>query len=196
MSQYCVLREPPPNRRRHCEAGLERHLSEAAVMIAFAMYLFEQGAKEIELHPDGEHGKRFEMADCLNRLGFDRIKALGTTSYGGVYQRNSQLLTITLKPGLGDVVANIKDRTLIAECKGGVINSSHAGQLSRLRKGLCEAVGLLMTRPLLGERHIAVVPATLTTERVAVRLLARANTAGIEIALVDGDGNVQLARAI
>ena len=101
------------------------------------------------------------------------------------------MLTVTPRPGLGDVVCQLGDRIVVAECKGGVTNSTHAGQLSRLRKGLCEAIGLLMTRPQNGERHIAVVPATPVTEGVARRMLPRIVAAGIEIALVDACGVIK-----
>jgi hypothetical protein len=65
---------------------------------------------------------------------------------------------------VGDIVADIEGRSYVAECKGGVINTKHAGQLSRLRKGLCEAVGLsLATEPVEGRRQFAVVPKTATS---------------------------------
>jgi hypothetical protein len=50
---YIENREPPPNRHGSCEGGVEHHLTEAAVMIAFAMYLLDRGATAVELHPDG-----------------------------------------------------------------------------------------------------------------------------------------------
>jgi hypothetical protein len=174
---------------------MEQHFTEGAVMIAFAMYLLDQGAVEIELHPDGEHGKRYDFSGCLKTHGFDRVSGLGKTSYGGVYRREKQTIKVTCKSGLGDVVARIDQRVLVAECKGGIINSQHAGQTSKLRRGLCEAVGLLLSRSLDGERHVAVVPATQVTERIARRMLMRANAAGIEIALVDEHGAVRLASA-
>ena len=114
----------------------------------------------------------------------------GTTSYSGTYKRGKQTVSVTLTPGLGDVTTQIDSRPLVAECKGGVINTRHAGQLSRLRRGLCEAVGLLMARALSGERHVAVVPATDATTKLAQRMAPRATKAGIEIALVDETGNV------
>lgn len=61
--------------------------------------------------------------------------------------------------------------------------------MSRLRRGLCEAVGLLMIRPV-DERQIAVVPCTNTTSQLAHDIVNRTNKTGIEIALVDGEGNV------
>jgi hypothetical protein len=190
MSSYIDLRDPPPNRRSRCDDGQEKHLTEAAVIIAFGMYLLERGALTVELHPDGEHGKRHDLKKSLESRGLMLVHPQGTTIYGGTYQRDHQTVNVILKPGVGDVVAKIGGQTLIAECKGGVVNTRHAGQVSKLRRGLCEAVGLLMARPLGGERHVAVVPATPETEKVARRMLPRVIAAGIEIALVDGKGCV------
>jgi hypothetical protein len=63
--------------------------------------------------------------------------------------------------------------------------------ISRLRKGLCETIGLSLSSPIAeGKRQFSVVPRTPTTETLAKRMIVRAKTAGIEIALVDGQGNV------
>ncbi len=191
MSLFIDVRDAPAKRRAKCEGGQERHFTEGAVMIAFAMHLLKSGASAVDLHPDGEHGKRYDLKASLEAHGFQHLSTRGTTKYGGVYSRGSQTVTVTLRPGLGDVVASIGAKTLVAECKGGVVNSRHAGQLSRLRRGLCEAVGLLMARPLNGERHIAVVPETDATKIVANRMLPRASAASIEIALVSQDGDVR-----
>ncbi|MDE0942419.1 MAG: hypothetical protein OSB58_08270 [Alphaproteobacteria bacterium] len=185
-------REPPAGRKDKAEGGLERHLTEAAVLLAFAMHLFETEPDllEIEIHPDGEHGKRFDIRGWLEKQGFQLTKSVGTTSYGGVYSHGERTIIVSLKPGLGDVVALTDRQTIIAECKGGVINSRHAGQLSRLRRGLCEAVGLLMVRDPSKERNIAVVPYTNETSRLARRMIERCHISGIEIALIQADGEV------
>lgn len=191
MHSYIDLREPPPNRCSFCHDGQEKHLTEGAVMIAFAMYLLDQGASTVELHRDGEHGKRHDLKTTLEANDLKLTQPEGTTSYGGTYQRGNQTVRVTLKPGLGDVIAQLNEKMLIAECKGGIVNTRHAGQLSRLRKGLCEAVGLLMARSANPqERHIAVVPATPETQKVAIRMCKRAAAAGIEIALIDESGLV------
>lgn len=70
------------------------------------------------------------------------------------------------------------------------MNTRHAGQKSRLRSGLCEAVGLLMTRCPGKERNIAVVPYTEGTNRLAQKIIDRCRIAGIEIALIQADGQV------
>jgi hypothetical protein len=72
---------------------------------------------------------------------------------------------------------------------GGIINTRHPGQVSRLYKGLCETVGLLVANPSPG-RQIAVVPRTEGTLKLAQRLAPRCALAGIEIALVGSRGEV------
>jgi hypothetical protein len=107
-----------------------------------------------------------------------------------VYENaGGQTITINPRSGLGDVVAEIGDQVISAECKGGIINTRHPGQVSRLYKGLCETVGMLMATPSQG-RQVAVVPLTDGTLRLAQRLAPRCALAGIEIALVGGRGEV------
>jgi hypothetical protein len=192
VTDYTELRDPPSARRKHCNGGKEQCVSEGAVMIAFALYLLENGATSVNVHPDGEHAKRYDLKTSLEAHGFARSISFGTTSYAGVYHRGTQTITIKPQSGCGDVVSDMPNGVVVAECKGGVINSSHAGQNSRLRRGLCEAVGLLIARPLSNERHMAVVLETATTERVALRMLTRARAAGIEIALVAHSGQVRI----
>lgn len=73
--------------------------------------------------------------------------------------------------------------------KGGIINTRHSGQVSRLYRGLCETVGLLMASETPG-RQVAVVPYTEGTLRLAKRMAARCAQADIEIALVGRKGEV------
>jgi hypothetical protein len=191
LEDLIVELDPPPNRRAKCVGEKERHLTEAAVMLAYGMHLLqtEPALTTVELHPDGEHAKRFEIVRWLSARGFVLKEGHGTTAYCGTYVRDQQVIRITSIPGKGDVVAKTENATIIAECKGGIVNTNHAGQTSRLRKGLCEAVGLLMASPKAG-RQVAVVPHTETTLRLARRLAPRAKDAGIEIALVDEFGQV------
>ena len=182
---------PPPNRVGKSDGPDEHHLYEGAVMLAYAMHLLRtQGARGVRIHPDGEHGKQFDFAAWLGRREFAKISSLGSTVYGGVY-RNPAGWTITVHPksGLGDVVADVGNGVISAECKGGIINTRHPGQVSRLYRGLCETIGLLMATPSRG-RQIAVVPLTDSTLRLAERLAPRCALAGIEIALVGSRGEV------
>ena len=182
---------PPPNRVGKSDGPDEHHLYEGAVMLAYAVHLLRtQGARDVRIHPDGEHGKQFDFAAWLGRRGFAKTSSLGSTAYGGVYRNPAgQTITVHPKSGLGDVVAHVGDHVIAAECKGGIINTRHPGQVSRLYRGLCETVGLLMATPSQG-RQIAVVPLTDSTLRLAERLAPRCALAGIEIALVGGRGEV------
>jgi hypothetical protein len=188
MLDLITEKEPPPNRKLRCDRAMERHLTEAAVMLrctsrrrrqAFPSSRFIRTASTVSVLRS-DHGWR---------RGFKLVTPSGATSYGGRYERNGLTVVVSSIPGLGDVEATVAGKKVVAECKGGIVNTRHAGQLSRLRRGLCEAVGLLMTRPR-GERQFAVVPHTPTTLALARKMLPRARDAGIEIALVKEDGSV------
>src|SRR4051794_37730149 len=91
----------------------------------------------------------------------DRSTRKGATGGGQGDSRSARRFTAVVrrnpKSGLGDVVADVGDHVVAAECKGGIINTRHPGQVSRLYRGLCETVGLLMATPSQG-RQGAVVP--------------------------------------
>jgi hypothetical protein len=182
---------PPSNRVGKSDGPVEHHLYEGAVMLAYAMHLLRtQDARDVRIHPDGEHGKQFDFMGWLGRRAFTKISDLGSTAYGGVYRSPmGQTITLNPKPGLGDVVADVGNHVIWAECKGGIINTRHPGQVSRLYRGLCETVGMLMATPSQG-RQVAVVPRTEGTLRLAERLAPRCALAGIEIALVGSHGEV------
>lgn len=182
---------PPPNRVGKADGDHEHHLYEGAVMLAYAMHLLRmEGARHVRIHPDGEHGKQFDFSGWLERRQFRKVSIIGTTAYGGAYENSAgQTITVNPRSGLGDVVAEVGDHIISAECKGGIINTKHSGQVSRLYKGLCETVEMLMATPTQG-RQVAVVPLTAGTMRLAERLAPRCAMAGIEIALVGSRGEV------
>ena len=173
LQNLILVREPPEKRLSKAEGGMEKHMSEAAVMLAFAMHLFSRGAEKVSVHPDGEHGKQFEIQGWRAAHGFGWGQGWGTTSYAGRYSNGERTLEVHVKPGLGDVVAMVAGHPVIAECKGGIINTRHAGQVSRLRKGLHEAAGQLLARSGEGEINIAVVPSTITTRDLAIKMSPR-----------------------
>jgi hypothetical protein len=190
-----VLREFPPVKRRGSFIPPEHNdheyrLSEAAIMLAFANYLFDQGAPEVTINPDGMHGKQFKIRDWLLTNGYIHETPHGRTEYGGIYVKGSRRLRVWLRAGQGDVSGLIGNRLIVAECKGGVFNSSHNGVRSSLRSGLREAIGALMERPAT-ERNIAVVPDAEETKKFAERAVERATKAGIEIALITEHGEVK-----
>lgn len=192
LNDLVVELNPPPNRQGKCTGEKERHLTEAAVMLAYSMHLLHTvpNLSRVELHPDGEHAKRFPIAKWLAARGFSLNVRHGSTDWCGTYVKDKQTIVVTSIPGKGDVVAVTSDGSILAECKGGIINTKHSGQLSRLRKGLCEAVGQLMGAEQTG-RQVAVVPYTETTLRMAERMESRARIAGIEIALIDENGLIR-----
>ncbi|MDX8462015.1 hypothetical protein [Mesorhizobium humile] len=181
----------PEKRASKVADGIEHKMHEGAVMVAYATHLLRTTeANHVRIHPDGEHGKRFDFTGWLARRGFDKATSTGTTTYGGEYRHeNGWRITIHPSSGKGDVVAEVGNHTVSAECKGGIINTRHAGQVSRLYKGLCETVGLLMASENPG-RQVAVVPYTENTLRLATRMAPRCARAGIEIALVGSRGEV------
>lgn len=183
--------EPPPNRVTKTDGPREHHLFEGAVMVAYAIHLLRtENAMTVRIHPDGEHGKQFDFSGWLGKRGFRKVSSLGSTSYGGAYGNAlGQSIVVNPKSGVGDVVAETPSGLISAECKGGIINTRHPGQVSRLYKGLCETVGMLMATPAAG-RQVACVPLTNRTMRLAERLAPRCALAGIEIALVGSRGEV------
>lgn len=187
-----LRKPPPPNRVSSTDGESELHFTEAAVMLAYAFHLFRtySALVEIELHPDGEHGKRFDIPSWLASQGFALVLREGRTDYGGLYSDGRRGIRVTPKSGLGDVVATTPGGLIVAECKGGIVNTRHPGQKSRLRRGLYEAVGLLMSRPITQEHQYAVVPHTGDTATVAEKLISRCQQAGIGIHLVASDGSV------
>lgn len=184
---------PPEKRRAFVVGGVERRFTEAAVMLAYALHLLECAKSEatVAIHPDGEHAKIFDIVRFMVLLGFTRAAPLGRTPYGGRYVRGAQTLIINPTSGKGDVVGEVDGRRVVAECKGGVVNSSHNGQRSRTRKGMSELIGQLMILPANGDRHVAVLPETYDTARLAPILAVRCAQVGIEIALIREDGSVR-----
>ena len=186
-----VERVPPPKRRGKCDGEKERQLPEAAVMLAYAEHLLRTlpGVTTVEVHPDGVHGQQFDIEAWLLAHGFSRREKRGRTSYRGTYVRGQQTVVVDPKSGEGDVALKTETVSLLAECKGGIVNSSHAGQTSRLRKGLLEAIGQLLQKPK-GGRQVAVVPCTRVTLRLAKAIACRARDAGIDIVLMGAQGQI------
>src|SRR6185312_11872083 len=123
---------PPPNRLGKADGAHEHHFYEGAVMIAYAMHLLRsQLTNEVHIHPDGEHGRQFDFAGWLLRRGFSRVSITGKTAYGGTYtDTEGRTVVVNPKSGIGDVVAEIGKQVVTAECKGGIINTRHPGQVS------------------------------------------------------------------
>ena len=172
-------REPPAGRASHCDGPLERHLSEAGVMLAVAEWMFGLGAEAVEIHPDGMHVKQFDMCGWLASAGFEKVAASGKTREAGRYTRNRQSLTVDFRSGRGDVVGDVRGCRIVVEAKGGCINTRHPGQVSKLRSHLYEAVGRLLDDHAGPDRLIAAVPRHTVTESIAHRMTGRCACVGI-----------------
>ena len=115
-------RAPPPNRAGTCTGDAEQHLTEGAVMLAFAMHLLctVPGPTQVSVHPDGEHLKHFDFREWLQTHGFDMAVPMGKTSCGGLYSaRDGREITVNPTSGKGDVRAEAGGAVYVAECKGG-----------------------------------------------------------------------------
>ena len=102
---------PTPTRAARCDGGVERHLTEPAVMLAMAHWLIDHGATDVEIHPDGMHLKQLDMGEWLSDQGFMKTTQIGGTKAGGKYENGGITITIDPRPGIGDVVA-VNDGTL------------------------------------------------------------------------------------
>lgn len=186
---------PSAKRAAFAEGGVERRMYEAAVMIAVARYLIEQQhfhgqPGSVFIHPDGQHDAQFSFVDCLRMIKFERVEAMGRTKFGGRYVSGEDEIVVFPKSGLGDVTADVGGRRVIAECKGGTLNSRHAGIQSRARTSLSELIGQLMVLSDDGSRQIAVRPWSRQSQDLAERLAPRCAKVGIEIALVHEEGSL------
>ncbi len=161
-------------------------------MLAVAEWSFGLGAEGVEIHPDGMHVQHFDMCEWLASAGFEKVAASGRTREAGRYARNRQSLTVDFPPGRGDVAGDVRGCQIVVEAKGGCINTRHPGQVSKLRKHLYEAVGRLVDDHAGADRLIAAVPRHKVTESIAQRMSRRCSRIGIEIALVSGDGEVEI----
>lgn len=195
MINLWIDKEPAPRRIDHCLDDMERHLKEPAVQLAVANWLLEEGASHVSIHPDGLHMPQFPMEDWLGDIGFSRIESRGSKGRGGLFRRGDQTVEVFVKSGKGDVVATLKGARIFVEAKGGIVNTRNPGQKSRLRKGLSEAVGQLMSADDNADRLIAAVPYTEETRRLALKMIGRASKLGIEIALVHQDGKIDFVSA-
>ena len=103
---------PPEKRRSFATDGIELRLTEAAVMLAYALHVLEQDGSSgsVSIHPDGEHAKIFEIVPFLERRGFRLAERIGTTNYGGSYVRGAETLIVRPTSGYGDVTGEVNGR--------------------------------------------------------------------------------------
>ena len=194
-----IEKTPPKKRQKACDGPRERHLYEAAVMLAVASWLFDgEGAQTVRISPDGMHARQFDIGGWLKVRGFEKINDRGTNPSGGRYTRGPHALEVDFRSGQGDVAADVDGGRIWVETKGGILNTTHSGQTSKLRRGLCEAVGMLMNGSRIQgvDRLMAAVPRHRVTEKLARSMAGRCQAAGIGIALVSGTGSLQMITGV
>jgi hypothetical protein len=134
MTTFTVPRVAAEKRQGKHDGAHEEYFPEAAVMLAFAMHLLKRGAKSVRIHPDGMHAKIHDIRASLASAGFTSTNE--GASCAGQYVRGRKMINVGFRAGVGDVVADVGGETIFAECKGGIVNTRHPGQRSKLRKGL------------------------------------------------------------
>ncbi len=195
--KFVIEKTPPKGRAPKTDGDFERHLYEAAVMLAMAQWMFVKlGAKKVCVYPDGMHVRYFCIRSWLENEGFKKTGSIGTTPEGGTYIRNDQTLVVEFQPGRGDVVGEDEQGSrVVVEAKGGIVNTRHPGQKSKLRKHLYEAVGMLLAGSYdTADRLIVAAPFHRETETIANKMMQskRFLDTEIEIALVCENGSIQL----
>lgn len=186
--RFVTEHDPPEGRARKCEGPKELVLTEPAVMLAVAQWMFQRGAVRVCIYPDGQHVKQFDIARWLKCQGFRKEEGQGKTK---VWVCDGRTLKVRFESGKGDVVADVDGKRIFVETKGGCINSRHSGRLSQLRERLYEAVGSLFVAPEKTRRLVA-VPRHRVTEKLADRMADRCRKAGIQVMLVSSNGDIEL----
>lgn len=174
-------------------------MPEAEVSLRLAFYLSTKitSGSEISVAIDGAQvqvGGReiFPIVEFLISEHWTQTRQEGRNLWQGSYERRGRIIVIHARPGGGDVVANIGQRTVVAECKGGpLIKKPGSKEYPKLR----EAIGQLMTAPEIrpGDFPVAVVPATTTFRRLVSKWASRPLIlrSGLSFALVSRDGTVE-----
>jgi hypothetical protein len=177
----------------------ETKMSEAEVTIRLAGYLLSlpnaanQATVEIDsmVVQSTHHGRLFEIEDFLasSRWQPDQQRKPGV--WRGWYEREGKHLYISeRRQGKGDVVVQVDNRLVVAECKGGPLSKKPGGPEYRILKG---ALGQAVIWDGSADDLVLVaVPDTQWFRSIAERWRQRplVRKAGIQIALVNQTGGV------
>jgi hypothetical protein len=176
----------------------EDRMPEAEVALRLAFWLLE--------HPEGEDRAEVAIDGAQVRIGGDQVFALeefmrvsgweheptGLGRWQGTYRKNGKRIDIHSRPGVGDVVGNVNNRTIRAECKKGPLILKRGGPEYPL---LREALAQLLTVEEAGEEDVlvAAVPKAARFPTLAAAWSNRPlmRRVGIRIALVGRDGAVE-----
>lgn len=173
-------------------------MSEAEVAIRFAerFLTFPGAAAQAMVAIDGavvevtDKARFFEIESFLAGNGWKLVRQDGKRPWHGVYARRRQELRISSKSGAADVVLQLGDRRVVAECKGGPLVKKPGSPERRI---LTEALGqALIWNALPKDLIIAAVPDTPAFRSLVGSWQQRplVRNAGIQLALVARDGAV------
>jgi hypothetical protein len=132
----------------------------------------------------------FDIASFLSANGWTLATQKGTRSWHGIYRRENQELHISSTSGAADVVLQLGNRRVVAECKGGPLVKKEGSPEYRILK---EVLGqTLIWNALPGDLLIVAVPDTPRFRKIACDWQQRplVMKTGIQIALVSPTGDV------
>ena len=106
LDDLISLRQPPPKRADKTHGEFEKQFTEPAVMLAYVFHLIRKypSISGLEIHPDGMHGKQFDIRAWLEKHGFDLVEPKGSTKYGGRYNDGNRNLLVSPTSGFGDMI--------------------------------------------------------------------------------------------
>ena len=178
--------------------GPQLRMTEGEVAIRLAEYLLTLpgAADTVTIAIDGAvvetvtHGRLFEIEQFLATNGWRAVRQQGKRLWHGAYSRSDKHLHISSTSGIGDVVIQIGNRRVVAECKGGPLVKKRGSQEHRILK---EALGqALLWREGADDILLIAVPDTPWFEPLATNWGSRplVRKVGIQIALVAPSGDV------
>jgi len=178
---------------------IQDRMPEAEVSLRLAFHLLtlpgSDGAAQVAI--DGAqvrvHGSEvFSIETFVDDQGWKQVESTAKHKWQGEYWKDKLHLTVHSRPGEGDVVAQVSDKCIRAECKGGPLTHKPGNPEYRILRG---ALGTLMTLDEIGVQDILVVavPDTPAFRSLADKwrtapLVARSQ---VQIVLVGRDGSVQ-----
>ncbi|KAB0573119.1 hypothetical protein [Brucella pituitosa] len=174
-------------------------MAEAEVSLRLAEYLSELDgfAGHVDVAIDGASVSVggaivFEISAYLQSQGWMKIEGLpkSKNDWTGIYKRASATLRVHSRSGIGDVVASIDGRMIIAECKKGpLVTKPGSPERPLLNNALGQA---LLINASDTDIVVAAVPDSPAFRKLAEvwRERPRLKRAGIQIVLVNRDGSV------
>lgn len=132
----------------------------------------------------------FDIATFLSGNRWKLLTQKGTRAWHGVYSRDDQEIHISSTSGAADVVLQLGNRRVVAECKGGPLIKKEGSPEYRILKELLGQA--LIWKEMPGDLLIVAVPDTPRFRKIACDWQQRplVMKTGIQVALVSLAGDV------